>query len=109
MTQPVPPAEHTYLSTACRHGRHNPCRQQCKFCYAQCVCTCHKGWAMTDQAPEHVADPSRERLVDPVELGRPPAELSRSTRILIYTAALLGLALAVGVFWWVLTEMWALP
>jgi hypothetical protein len=61
------------------------------------------------EPPKHLADPSRERLVDPAELDRPPAELSRSTRILIYTAALLGLALAVGVFWWVLTEMWALP
>jgi len=60
--------------------------------------------------PKHLADPRRERLAHPDEpLDRPPAELSRSTRILVYAAALLGLALAVGVFCWVITEMWALP
>lgn len=64
---------------------------------------------MIDRPPKHpLADPWAERLVHPAELDRPPAE-SRSTWILIYTAALLGLVLAAGVFWWVVAEMWALP
>ena len=60
--------------------------------------------------PKHpLADPSAERLAHPYDFDRPPADFSRSTRILIYMAALLGLVLAAGVFWWVFTEMWALP
>jgi hypothetical protein len=33
--------EHHYLSTACYHGRHPDCRQQCKFCPERCICPCH--------------------------------------------------------------------
>ena len=44
---------HIYLSTACLHGNHGYCAAmvgqqgekrsaQCKFCPAQCVCSCHK-------------------------------------------------------------------
>jgi hypothetical protein len=33
------------------------------------------------------------------------AEFSRSTRVLVYTAAVLGLVLAFGVFWYVFTEI----
>ena len=41
----VPAAEahpdHDYTSTACIHGVHNRCRQQCKFCSVKCGCICH--------------------------------------------------------------------
>jgi hypothetical protein len=65
---------------------------------------------MTDP-PEHLADPTRERLLDhPAELtDRPPAEFAPHIRVLIYIAAILGLVLSVGVFWAVLTWYWALP
>jgi hypothetical protein len=33
---------HLYVSTACQHGQHDRCRQQCKFCAAPCLCPCHK-------------------------------------------------------------------
>jgi hypothetical protein len=33
---------HKYTSTACMHGLHDRCRQECKFCNATCRCTCHK-------------------------------------------------------------------
>ncbi len=44
--------EHYYLSTACFHGLHSYCDAmtgyqgakrpaQCKFCEANCTCTCH--------------------------------------------------------------------
>jgi hypothetical protein len=56
---------------------------------------------MTEPDPV-LADPARERLLDPTE--RPLAEFSRSTQILVHTAALLGLILAVGVIWYVLVE-----
>lgn len=45
-----------YLSTGCRHGRHDYCQKpqsgatgltkipaQCKFCGRKCICFCHKG------------------------------------------------------------------
>lgn len=43
---------HVYLSTACRHERHDYCTAmvglqgakrpaRCKFCDARCVCPCH--------------------------------------------------------------------
>jgi hypothetical protein len=33
---------HSYLSTACYHGKHGtPCRNTCKFCDSPCVCPCH--------------------------------------------------------------------
>lgn len=54
---------------------------------------------MTDPDPV-LADPTRERVADPTE--RPGVEFSRSTRILVYVAAALGLVLAVGVVWYVL-------
>ena len=34
-------APHDYLSTACFHGLHERCRQQCKFCDVKCNCLCH--------------------------------------------------------------------
>lgn len=45
--------EHDYLSTGCLHGRHDYCQAptgavgvkapaKCKFCNAQCKCTCHR-------------------------------------------------------------------
>lgn len=48
MTEP----DHTYLSTACLHGRHDYCASdtglagrkepaRCKWCSAPCVCACH--------------------------------------------------------------------
>lgn len=33
------PGEHHYISTACLHGRHDDCRQQCKWCPSRCACT----------------------------------------------------------------------
>lgn len=36
---------------------------------------------------------------------RPGVEFSRSTRILVYTSAVLGLVLAVGVVWYVFTDL----
>ncbi len=57
MTSPPP---HDYLSTACLHGRHDYCAcdvgivgakkpNTCKWCDAQCRCTCHDtGKAVTD-------------------------------------------------------------
>lgn len=33
---------HIYLSTACHHGIHSECRQQCKFCGTTCACPCHR-------------------------------------------------------------------
>jgi hypothetical protein len=51
---PVPEAEyHSYLSTACLHGRHDYCAAvvgsqgpklpaTCKFCEAECICACHE-------------------------------------------------------------------
>lgn len=49
-------SEHSYLSTACLHHRHDYCEAmvgyqgekrpaQCKFCEAKCVCRCHGGAA----------------------------------------------------------------
>lgn len=32
---------HAYWSTACRHQRHEQCRDACKFCDVPCGCTCH--------------------------------------------------------------------
>jgi hypothetical protein len=34
-------AEHPYVSTACWHRRCAECRRSCKFCRAQCRCSCH--------------------------------------------------------------------
>lgn len=34
-------ASHNYLSTACLHGLHDRCRENCKFCAAPCRCECH--------------------------------------------------------------------
>jgi hypothetical protein len=34
--------EHHYLSTACHHELHESCRRTCKFCEAECLCTCHQ-------------------------------------------------------------------
>lgn len=33
---------HDYLSTACHHELHEECRRTCKFCPAECQCSCHK-------------------------------------------------------------------
>jgi len=33
---------HDYLSTACWHGLHPRCRDDCKFCAAECACRCHR-------------------------------------------------------------------
>ena len=49
------------------------------------------------EPPEQLADPTLERLAGHTPRRRherPPAEFSRSTRILIYTAAALGVAAA---------------
>lgn len=35
----TPPA-HVYTSTACQHGLHDRCRQNCKFCGTPCLCAC---------------------------------------------------------------------
>ncbi len=35
-------AKHVYVSTACQHGLHDRCRQQCKFCETPCLCDCHR-------------------------------------------------------------------
>jgi hypothetical protein len=32
---------HCYVSTACQHGRHEECRNRCKFCSVGCLCLCH--------------------------------------------------------------------
>jgi hypothetical protein len=39
---------HDYISTACRHGRHEDCRATCKWCGAACGCKAceHKAPAM---------------------------------------------------------------
>jgi hypothetical protein len=58
---------------------------------------------MTGEPDPVLSDPKRERLAHPTE--RPPVEFTRSTRVLVYTAAVLGLVLAFGVFWYVFTEM----
>lgn len=34
-------ALHRYYSTACHHGKHEECRQHCKFCEDNCRCACH--------------------------------------------------------------------
>lgn len=57
---------------------------------------------MTDPDPV-LADPAKERLARATEL--PVAEFSRSTRVLVYTAAVLGLVLAAGVVWYVIAEL----
>ena len=58
------PRRHTYLSTGCRHGRHDYCQSHtgrsrakapasCKFCAAPCICPCHRGSAtvLEEQRP----------------------------------------------------------
>jgi hypothetical protein len=40
-SQPDAETEHAYTSTACFHGQHDRCRQQCKFCGAKCACSHH--------------------------------------------------------------------
>ena len=55
---------------------------------------------MTGEPDPVLSDPAMERLARATEL--PVAEFSRSTRILVYVAAVLGLVLAVGVVWYVL-------
>lgn len=57
---------------------------------------------MTDPDPV-LADPAKERLAHSTD--RPGVEFSRSTRVLVYTAALLGLVLAAGVVWYVIAEL----
>lgn len=48
-----PEPEHDYLSTGCLHGEHAYCQSmtgqqgekrpgRCKFCDAQCRCSCHR-------------------------------------------------------------------
>lgn len=57
-TQPGRQAEteHSYLSTACLHDRHDYCLAMigyqgekrpatCKFCDARCICACHSDQA----------------------------------------------------------------
>lgn len=41
--------EHHYLSTACFHGKHNACRETCKFCTAECYCICHPEYGSSRQ------------------------------------------------------------
>ncbi len=36
---------------------------------------------------------------------RPPVEFHRTTRVLVYTVVFLGLILAVGVVWYVITDV----
>lgn len=57
---------------------------------------------MTDPDPV-LADPAKERLARATEL--PVATFSRPTRVLVYTAALLGLFLAAGVVWYVIAQL----
>jgi hypothetical protein len=33
---------HLYVSTACQHGKHDVCREQCKYCDSPCLCPCHR-------------------------------------------------------------------
>lgn len=66
---------------------------------------------MTDPR-EPLADPHRERLAEPHlrhRHTRPPAEFSPHIRVLIYTAVVLGVVLAIGVYVWVFTSWWHLP
>jgi hypothetical protein len=37
----VSPAAHRYVSTACQHGKHDVCRERCKYCSSLCLCPCH--------------------------------------------------------------------
>lgn len=57
---------------------------------------------MTDPDPV-LADPAKERLARATEI--PVAAFSRSTRVLVYAAALLGLFLAAGVIWYVIAQL----
>jgi hypothetical protein len=58
---------------------------------------------MTGDPDPVLADPAQERLARATEL--PPAEFSRSTLILTYIAALLGLVLAAAVVWYVIAQL----
>ena len=40
--------DHDYESTACLHGKHERCRQRCKFCNVSCRCDCHDNDDETD-------------------------------------------------------------
>lgn len=42
MMHQVNTPDHDYISTACHHGEHDECRQECKFCPAACDCVCHQ-------------------------------------------------------------------
>lgn len=57
---------------------------------------------MTNEPDPVLSDPAMERLARAAEL--PVVEFSRSTRILVYVAAMLGLVLAVGVVWYVIAR-----
>lgn len=62
---------------------------------------------MTDP-PEHL-DHTRERLADPTELDRPPAEFSPRALAIIRVAAIVGLVVSVCVFAMVIAWRLALP
>ena len=57
---------------------------------------------MTDPDPV-LADPAKERLARATEL--PVATFSKSTLVLVYTAAVLGLVLAGAVVWYVIAQL----
>ena len=70
------------------------------------------------EPPESLTDPAHERLTKHDEAlkrhyrwraQRPPAEFSRSTRVLVYAAAVLGLLLALLVIGYVIVHVWRLP
>lgn len=73
---------------------------------------------MTEPPEPTLADPTNERLTRHddalrwhyrLRIERPPAEFSPHIRTLVYTAAVLGLVLVVGVFWWVIIHVWRIP
>ena len=70
------------------------------------------------EPPESLTDPKHERLTKHDEAlrrhyrwraARPPVEFSRSTRMLVYTAAALGLVLALIVIGYVTVHVWRIP
>lgn len=62
------------------------------------------------EPPEHLADPTHERLADPTELpDRPPAEFSPRALAIIWAAAIVGLVVSVCALVMVIAWRMALP
>jgi hypothetical protein len=64
----------------------------------------HKNQVQDEWGP-HLAEMMRDPEFRAMYEAASRAEFSRSTRVLVYTAAVLGLVLAFGVFWYVFTEI----